>query len=441
MKVAIYCRVSSEMQSEDEIPILGQIEECQAYAKSKNWEVIKIYKDEGFTGRNTERPGFQQMIADAHQNPIPFQKVIVWKGSRIARNVENRLACQSLLAKRGIDIVSVKEPEFEGSIRVLMLPIMAAIDEYQSYIIGEDTLRGMKTLARQGYSPGGKPPKGYRIRREPVGIKKNGEPRFRSTWEPDPEWRDKASKAFQMVAEGRSSEDIIKETGVVKDRSGLPTYFRNPTFVGERVFNVHRRKNGRVALSPRQRCVVHRIRNVLARVPKKRQDAVKKSLHRIFYAACLDDARDEAKQFLSRYSREFPTACETLARHLEECLTFYRFPERHWKHIRTSNVIERAFKEVKRRTRVVGRFPNETSALVSSLINRINHLAAFARICSAVFVHTKGLAPSFHRLRKAFIASTRWATLLKLPLRIAWLVSMPNQISTIFIQEAPVGVK
>ena len=115
---------------------------------------------------------------------------------------------------------------------------------------------------------------------------------------------------------------------------------------------------------PRQRCAIHRIRNVLARVPKKRQDEVKKAVHRIFYAACLDDARDEAKQFLSHYSREFPTACETLARHLEECLTFYRFPERHWKHIRTSNVIERAFKEVKRRTRVVGRFPNETSALV-----------------------------------------------------------------------------
>jgi len=115
---------------------------------------------------------------------------------------------------------------------------------------------------------------------------------------------------------------------------------------------------------PRQRCAVHRIRNVLARVPKKRQNEVKKALHRIFYAACLDDARDEAKQFLSHYSREFPTACETLAGRLEECLTFYRFPERHWKHIRTSNVIERAFKEVKRRTRVVGRFPNETSALV-----------------------------------------------------------------------------
>jgi len=115
---------------------------------------------------------------------------------------------------------------------------------------------------------------------------------------------------------------------------------------------------------PRQRCAIHRIRNVLARVPKKRQDEVRKALNRIFYAACLDDARDEARQFLSRYQREFPSAAETLARHLEECLTFYRFPERHWKHIRTSNVIERAFKEVKRRTRVIGRFPNETSALV-----------------------------------------------------------------------------
>jgi transposase-like protein len=115
---------------------------------------------------------------------------------------------------------------------------------------------------------------------------------------------------------------------------------------------------------PRQRCTVHRIWNVLARVPKKRQDEVRKALHHIFYAACLDNARDEARQFLTRYAREFPSAAETLAKHLEESVTFYRFPERHWKHIRTSNVIERPFKEVKRRTRVVGRFPNETSALV-----------------------------------------------------------------------------
>jgi transposase-like protein len=115
---------------------------------------------------------------------------------------------------------------------------------------------------------------------------------------------------------------------------------------------------------PRQRCVIHRTRNVLARVPKRRQHEIKRALSRIFHAACLGDARDEVKGFLSRYGRGFPTACETLVKHLEECLTFYRFPERHWKHIRTSNVIERSFKEVKRRTNVVGRFPGEISALM-----------------------------------------------------------------------------
>ena len=115
---------------------------------------------------------------------------------------------------------------------------------------------------------------------------------------------------------------------------------------------------------PRQRCAVHRMWNVLDRVPKKRQAEVKKALHHIFYAACLDDAQDEAQRFLTRYEGEFPTAAEVLVKHIEECLTFYRFPERHWKHIRTSNVLERAFKEVKRRTNVVGRFPTETSALM-----------------------------------------------------------------------------
>jgi transposase-like protein len=76
--------------------------------------------------------------------------------------------------------------------------------------------------------------------------------------------------------------------------------------------------------------VVHRTWNVLARIPKKRQAEVKKALHRIFYAASLDDAQDEASKFLARYGEEFPTATEVLGKHRSLCLTFYHFPERHW---------------------------------------------------------------------------------------------------------------
>jgi len=114
---------------------------------------------------------------------------------------------------------------------------------------------------------------------------------------------------------------------------------------------------------PQQRCTKHRTANVLARIPKKRQAEVKAALRRIFHAASLDDALTAAQQFHTRYRDEFPTAVAVLAEHLAECLTFYRFPEVHWKRIRTSNVLERAFKEVRRRTNVVGRFPTEQAAL------------------------------------------------------------------------------
>lgn len=113
----------------------------------------------------------------------------------------------------------------------------------------------------------------------------------------------------------------------------------------------------------RQRCIVHRMWNVLARVPKKRQAEVKRALHRIFYAACLDDAQAEVDRFLARYEREFSTATEVLVKHLGECLTFYRFPEHHRKNIRSTNALERAFREVRRRTNVIGRFPTEIAAL------------------------------------------------------------------------------
>jgi len=114
---------------------------------------------------------------------------------------------------------------------------------------------------------------------------------------------------------------------------------------------------------PRQRCSKHRTANILARVPKKRQEEVKKALHKIFHAAGLQDALAAAEHFHERYRKEFPTAVSILADHLADCLTFYRFPEAHWKRIRTANVLERAFKEVRRRTDVIGRFPDELSAL------------------------------------------------------------------------------
>jgi putative transposase len=115
---------------------------------------------------------------------------------------------------------------------------------------------------------------------------------------------------------------------------------------------------------PRQRCTVHKLRNVLERVPQRRRDEVRPYLHAIFHATDLNAARAAVHAFIDRYRHDLTTAVEILVDDLEACLTFYRFPEVHWKRIRTSNVIERSFREVRRRTDVIGRFPTEKSALV-----------------------------------------------------------------------------
>jgi len=97
---------------------------------------------------------------------------------------------------------------------------------------------------------------------------------------------------------------------------------------------------------------------------QKHQAEVKRALTKIFYAANLDEALATVKAFAAKYGRSFPAACGVLAKDLADCLTFYRFPQEHWRRLRTSNVIERAFREVRRRTDVVGRFPGEMAALV-----------------------------------------------------------------------------
>ena len=70
-RATIYACVSTEMQAEDEIPILGQVKECRKFAESKEWEVVEAFKDEGYMGRNTKRPAFTRLMAEVKRKIIP----------------------------------------------------------------------------------------------------------------------------------------------------------------------------------------------------------------------------------------------------------------------------------------------------------------------------------------------------------------------------------
>ncbi len=122
----------------------------------------------------------------------------------------------------------------------------------------------------------------------------------------------------------------------------------------------------------RQRCLIHRARNVLAKVPAGMQAEVKDAYWKIFGTedlktppgprlAELIDAR--ISEMAARYSATYPSAMKCLTTDKEGLTAYLRFPAEHHHRIRHSNFIERTFGETRRRVKVIGRLPGETSCL------------------------------------------------------------------------------
>ena len=111
-----------------------------------------------------------------------------------------------------------------------------------------------------------------------------------------------------------------------------------------------------------QRCVVHFERNVLAHVPASSMSEVAEDLKAIFKVRREKTAKALAEEFVELYAKRFPKAVSVFEVGIGDALSYLRYPGSHHARIRTTNMLERLFKEVKRRTRVVGVFPNETSA-------------------------------------------------------------------------------
>lgn len=125
-----------------------------------------------------------------------------------------------------------------------------------------------------------------------------------------------------------------------------------------------------LARSLRQRCLIHRARNLLAKVPKHAQGKVKAEYWAIFDDIsappgdrAVAEATRRAKAFSAKWGKLYPAAVECLNDGFEHLTTYLRFPREHWRRIRHSNFIERTFGETRRRVKVIGRLPGERSCL------------------------------------------------------------------------------
>lgn len=112
-----------------------------------------------------------------------------------------------------------------------------------------------------------------------------------------------------------------------------------------------------------QNCQVHKMRNIVAKLPQKSRGEMKRLIQEAFWAGTYEEGLKTARQVINDYKGRFPAAMECLEKDLEESLTCLKFPERHRSRIRTTNLLERLLGEGRRRTKVIPRFPTETSAL------------------------------------------------------------------------------
>jgi transposase-like protein len=112
-----------------------------------------------------------------------------------------------------------------------------------------------------------------------------------------------------------------------------------------------------------QRCTVHFMRNVLSGVPASDMGEVGADLKQIFKVSRTSSAKAMAEEFVKRYEKRYIKAIEVFKRGIEDALMYMKFPNSHHNFIRTTNGLERLFREVKRRTKVVGIFPGEKSAV------------------------------------------------------------------------------
>jgi len=119
-----------------------------------------------------------------------------------------------------------------------------------------------------------------------------------------------------------------------------------------------------------QRCWNHKMRNVLDRLPKREQKEAKELLRAVAYAPSEAGAVEAREAFRKRYKPWYPKAVETLEDDWDRMVTFFRFPESHWKHLRTTNVVESPFASVRLRTGAAKRFKRveHASALIWKLL-------------------------------------------------------------------------
>lgn len=159
-RAAVYVRVSTQEQSEKGWSLDGQIEECERFCENRGYRVVEVFRDEGFSGSNIDRPGLLAVLdfADAHG----FDRLVLWKFDRLSRNDVDFLSLLRVLGEMGIEVDSTTEPlPSQGPYGQFMMGMLGLMANLERNVLRMRLMMGMKARARAGLYKGSTPPYGY----------------------------------------------------------------------------------------------------------------------------------------------------------------------------------------------------------------------------------------------------------------------------------------
>ena len=141
-KAFIYCRVSTEEQANEGHSLDTQEKFCRKFAEGSGYQVAEVFKDEGKSGTNINRPALQDLLTKCQQDKS-IASVLVQETDRLARNTKDHLTIRAILQKAGVKLVSVAQPMLDDSPEGKMIDtIIASVNQFQSDINGRKVTKG-----------------------------------------------------------------------------------------------------------------------------------------------------------------------------------------------------------------------------------------------------------------------------------------------------------
>ena len=167
--VALYARVSTDKQAVD-----MQTSELKKFIKRRGWKLFDTYIDQGFSGKNTKRPAFNEMINQARERR--FDILVVWKLDRLGRSLRDLINTLDDLSSFGVDFISYKDQQIDTTTASgrLLFAVVASVAEFEKDLISERVKAGLANARRKGKTLGAKRKLTPALLEKGLNIKKKG---------------------------------------------------------------------------------------------------------------------------------------------------------------------------------------------------------------------------------------------------------------------------